>query len=261
MSIQNIEKLLERLNEFEAKRLAIIRDPNLSFDGREKALQTLAKQKADFKPELYSAFVSEWSVLWREARQLKERQALADEKAGAAWDYHRLHFCALQVENAVKAPVDDPVNGKTALGELEKAADQAFRSGDKYLRRAWSEFAPPAIRERFGAPGEALAARIAAEIDPLLETSEIVEIRRVGTDFAERSLRLIEITKRASQLYLEDPQFKLNSDILALLAGVEIESTLDAEHGMIRRSVDFVELSMHPAIAKEVSTLPGTVVS
>ncbi len=258
MSIQSIEKIVEQLKIYEQRQRGVEHDADISPERKQREYQVIGREKAAAKSEIYQAFADEWAGMFREARKLKAEQFQADELQAAGWHFERLAFAARQVEAAIAGAEDEPLSGVKALQVLEKSADEVLKSGDKHLARAWCEIAPGLIRARFGADGSALARKLERELPALTDTPALQAQRERGAEFANRTIRLAELTKQAAEIYHEDPILTTNEMLLSLMKGVEIAKTINAEKGSIITAVDYVDERMHPLVA-EKSLLPGSV--
>jgi len=255
MSIESLETVLGKLKLYIERELSITKDPDLTFEARERKYRALKNERLAFKAEVFEAFAREWQGMWQRAHQLQARQYDLDEKSSVAWNFERLNFAARQVEAAVAGAIDRPQSGQTALKDLEKQFENVMTSGDLHLRRAWAEFGAPAVRSRFGAAGDGLARRLDSELASILDTPELANLRRDGQVFANATLQLIELTRGAANSYLEDVQFIVNADILSLLKGVEVTTSLDTERGVVVSAVDYQDEKMHPLITERLATV------
>jgi len=260
MSIQSIEKIVEQLKIYEQRQRGIEHDGDVSPERKQREYQVIGREKAAAKSEIYQAFADEWAGMFREARKLKAQQFQADEQQAASWNFERLAFAARQVEAAIAGAEDEPLSGETALQKIEKAVEAVLTAGDVHLKRAWCELAPGFLRARFGDACGALVKKLERELPAIMETPALQAQRERGAEFANRTIRLAELTKQAAEIYHEDPILTTNEMLLSLMKGVEIRKTINAEKGSIITAVDYVDERMHPLVA-EKSMLPGSVVS
>jgi len=230
---------MNKLQEFEARKLQIEHNIDLSAEGKKKALATLQSEADNYRVTAVRELGASWTVLKDKMKSNVESVKAAESKAASQWDYSRLNYMA----QAVKSQV----NSAASFEDVQSLYSKAMQSGDAHARRVWCEVVQENVTAKYKT-GEAVAftKQLQAELYNVLTIPELDAAKAEGTELTRQAADLHAQTMQANKYFYggrlgTNAVWGTQTEFEALAQGVRIEQKIDAESMATITSVELVE--------------------
>lgn len=227
------QKVQATMSGFNQRKQAIEQSRDFTNDAKKRYLAQIQAEEAAARPVVVGQLTSEWGSIKRDYARLKEKQAKAADKAAAAWDYQRLAYEAVRVQQFIQAANGGGL-GYTPLGEIRQAYQAAMNSGDKIRARAWAENAPALVEakarglsteERVTAAD--LSREMQADFEKMTTSPELAAIADEAAGLIARVSDLATITDQARRFWTYTGPFSTPSEFDSLENGVTLRAVYD----------------------------------
>lgn len=220
------ESALARINELEAKRLAILNNRDWNLEGRNRQKAAWDREKAQARIDTLTNLAVDVATLRRRFLENEARRAEAATQAAKRWDFQRMQY----ESTAVKATIDNlkndfTISGMDGVGELEKMYLAVVHGQDNHKRRALCEVGADYLIAHFpgDARAKALAQTMRGDLEALLTTPELDTINKAGENLADVGLNIIDAVKVCKKYYQDGMAGVMGPDEFdALLTGITV---------------------------------------
>lgn len=214
-----------QLMEYENRKHTINTSPDLTTEGRKKAMQKLTAEIDQARAVIVQELRTQWDTLKTKAARNIEQVQQAQSEAAKQWDYSRLEYMARSVKNTI--------DNAASLADVVGMYNQVKESGDNHARRAWAETASEAIKGKYSS-GEAVVfiKQLAQDAAAVIETPQLKELKAQGSELTDQARILNEQTDQAQKFYNPNNTgvFSLPDEFTAMREGVRINQQFNAEN-------------------------------
>lgn len=224
----NFERVLNKINELEARRQGILINHDLSLEGKRRARELWETEKAQSRIEAISLLKADISTLRRGFAENEKRRAAAQEQAAKRWDWNRLQFEVTNVQAVIaNLPNGFTISGIDFVTEFSRMYQTVLHSQDTHKRRAYCETGAEYLQLHFpnDAKAKTLADTLRGDLKKLLTTPELDACEMEGARLAALGLKVIQSVKTIKNYYLDGNEaiFGGANAFDEMLKGVRVE--------------------------------------